>query len=58
VQARMPGHRASVAAALAVVWLVWGSTYVALRVGVRALPPLTMSGVRFGVAGLLICGWC
>jgi drug/metabolite transporter (DMT)-like permease len=45
-------------AALAVVWVIWGSTYVAMRVGVRALPPLTMSGVRFLTAGLLIYGWC
>jgi drug/metabolite transporter (DMT)-like permease len=29
-----------------------------MRVGVRALPPLTMSGVRFLAAGLLIYGWC
>jgi drug/metabolite transporter (DMT)-like permease len=29
-----------------------------MRVGVRALPPLTMSGVRFLGAGLLIYGWC
>jgi drug/metabolite transporter (DMT)-like permease len=45
-------------AALAVVYLVWGSTYVALRVAVRALPPLTLSGVRFLVAGVLIYAWC
>jgi drug/metabolite transporter (DMT)-like permease len=47
-----------IAAALAVVWIVWGSTYVAMRVGVRELPPLTMCGARFLVAGLLIYGWC
>jgi drug/metabolite transporter (DMT)-like permease len=45
-------------AALAVVWVIWGSTYVAMRVGVRELPPLTMSGVRFLTAGLLIYAWC
>jgi drug/metabolite transporter (DMT)-like permease len=58
VSASMTEPRVRTATALAVVWVVWGSTYVAMRVGVRALPPLTMSGARFLVAGLLICGWC
>jgi drug/metabolite transporter (DMT)-like permease len=50
--------RGGVAAALAVVYITWGSTFVAMRVAVRSLPPLTMSGVRFLVAGLLLYGWC
>lgn len=46
-------------AALWTVYLVWGSTYLAIRVGVapsvgRGLPPLLLSGVRFTVAGLLM----
>lgn len=56
--ARTTGRRSSIVAALAVVWLVWGSTYVAMRVGVRTLPPLTMAGVRFAVAGLVLYAWC
>src|SRR5690349_6357036 len=54
----MTSRRGAIAAALGVVWIVWGSTYVALRVGIRALPPLTMAGARFGIAGLLLFGWC
>jgi drug/metabolite transporter (DMT)-like permease len=50
--------RGGVAAALAVVYVAWGSTFVAMRVAVRSLPPLTMSGVRFLAAGLLLYGWC
>jgi drug/metabolite transporter (DMT)-like permease len=50
--------RGGVAAALAVVYLAWGSTFVAMRVAVRSLPPLTMSGVRFLAAGLLLYCWC
>ena len=50
--------RGGVAAALAVVYIAWGSTFVAMRVAVRSLPPLTMSGVRFLAAGLLLYGWC
>lgn len=41
-------------AALVVVYLVWGSTYLAIRVGVRDLPPLTMAGLRYLAAGLLL----
>jgi drug/metabolite transporter (DMT)-like permease len=35
-----------------------GSTYVAMRVGVRDLPPLVMSGARFLSAGVLLYAWC
>src|SRR5438309_4634335 len=42
---------AAVAAALATVYLVWGSTYLAIRVTDRTLPPLLMSSARFLVAG-------
>jgi drug/metabolite transporter (DMT)-like permease len=42
---------AAVAAALATVYLVWGSTYLAIRVADRTIPPLLMSSVRFLIAG-------
>src|SRR3954454_24906722 len=41
-------------AALVVVYLVWGSTYLAIRVGVRDLPPLGMAGLPSLSAGLLL----
>ena len=50
--------RGGVAAALVVVYIAWGSTFVAMRVAVRSLPPLTMSGVRFLAAGVLLHCWC
>jgi drug/metabolite transporter (DMT)-like permease len=50
--------RGGVAGALTVVYITWGSTFVAMRIAVRSLPPLTMSGVRFLAAGLLLYGWC
>src|ERR1051326_4229014 len=46
--------RASTAAiwgALTVVYLVWGSTYLAIRVAIRTMPPLLMASVRFLIAG-------
>jgi drug/metabolite transporter (DMT)-like permease len=41
-------------AALGVVYLVWGSTYLAIAVVVKTMPPLLTAGARFIVAGLLI----
>ncbi len=36
------------------MYVVWGSTYLALKVGLEALPPLTLNAVRFLVAGALL----
>jgi len=43
-----------VAAALVIVYIVWGSTYLAIRVVVEEMPPLTGMGSRFLLAGLLL----
>jgi drug/metabolite transporter (DMT)-like permease len=40
--------------ALGVVYLVWGSTYLAIRVGVGHLPPLLFAGTRYLIAGALL----
>lgn len=45
-----------VAAALVIVYFVWGSTYLAIRVVVEEMPPLTGMGSRFLLAGLLLGG--
>ncbi|WP_326813237.1 EamA family transporter (plasmid) [Streptomyces scopuliridis] len=39
---------------LAVTWLVWGTTYLAIAFGLRGTEPLTLSSVRFLTAGLLL----
>jgi drug/metabolite transporter (DMT)-like permease len=40
--------------ALLIVWLVWGSTYLAIRVGVETIPPLLLAAVRNLVAGAIM----
>ncbi len=40
--------------ALAVVYVFWGSTYLAIRVGVRDLPPGILAGTRYFLAGLML----
>ena len=44
----------AVAIALLVLYTVWGSTYLAIRVGVQTFPPFLMGAVRFAVAGGLL----
>jgi drug/metabolite transporter (DMT)-like permease len=43
--------RARVVLALAAVYLIWGSTYYAMRLALEGLPPLLMAGIRFLIAG-------
>lgn len=40
--------------ALLVIWTVWGSTYLAIRIVVREMPPFAAASLRFGVAGLVM----
>jgi drug/metabolite transporter (DMT)-like permease len=49
--------RLKVAAALATVYVVWGSTYLGIAVGIRTLPPFTMLALRFLIAGALLYLW-
>ncbi|MFZ9674449.1 MAG: drug/metabolite exporter YedA [Ilumatobacteraceae bacterium] len=35
---------------LAAVWVIWGSTYLAIKIGLETLPPFAMQGMRFVVA--------
>src|SRR5215216_1600962 len=46
-----------VVAAFAAVYLVWGSTYLAIRFAVETLPPLLMAGTRFVLSGLILLAW-
>lgn len=43
-----------VLSALAVLYFVWGSTYIALKLGVKIWPPFSLAASRFGVAGLIL----
>ncbi|HEY8106136.1 MAG TPA: EamA family transporter [Gemmatimonadales bacterium] len=49
--------KSRIVAAFAVVYLVWGSTYLGIRVAVETLPPFLLAGTRFVAAGLLLYAW-
>ena len=42
---------------LALVYVLWGSTYLAIRIAIEGLPPLMLSGIRNLVAGSLLLAW-
>jgi drug/metabolite transporter (DMT)-like permease len=43
--------------AFAIIYFVWGSTFLAIRVGVREVPPFLLAGMRFSVAGIVLYAW-
>lgn len=53
----VPATPGRVLAAFAVIYLVWGSTFLAIRIAIETLPPLLMAGGRFLTAGALLYGW-
>jgi len=46
-----------IVAAFAAIYLIWGSTYLAIRIGIETIPPLLMAGIRFTSAGGLLYAW-
>jgi drug/metabolite transporter (DMT)-like permease len=48
---------ASIWAALSVIYVVWGTTYLAIRVTNQTLPPLLAASLRFLVAGVILYAW-
>ena len=50
-------HRLRLLLAFAAVYVLWGSTYLAIRFAIDTVPPFLMAGIRHGVAGVLIVAW-
>jgi drug/metabolite transporter (DMT)-like permease len=43
--------------AFAVIYFVWGSTFLAIRVGVHEVPPFLLAGIRFFISGVVLYAW-
>lgn len=58
---RTSGHpgaeRARLTIAFGLVYLLWGSTFLAMRFGIRTIPPLVMASLRHLVAGVVLIGF-
>jgi drug/metabolite transporter (DMT)-like permease len=50
-------ERWQIVLAFAIIYLVWGSTFLAIRVGVREVPPFLFAGMRFSAAGIMLYAW-
>lgn len=50
-------HRIKIIAAFGIIYIVWGTTYLAIRLAIDTIPPFLMAGIRFTVAGILLYGW-
>ena len=51
------GDGLKLALAFAAIYLVWGSTYLAIRYAVETIPPLVTAGIRHSVAGTILLAW-
>jgi len=53
------GHasRAQIVAAFASIYVIWGSTYLAIRYAVETIPPFIMGGIRFLISGAMLYLW-
>ncbi len=49
--------RALLVLAFAAIYVIWGSTYLGIRVAVETLPPFLMAGMRFAIAGVVLFGF-
>lgn len=43
--------------AFSIIYFVWGSTFLAIRIGVREVPPFLLAGLRFLSAGMILYAW-
>ena len=55
--AALNAPRAMILAAFAAIYLIWGSTYLAIKVAIETVPPFLMTGVRFLIAGGALYAW-
>jgi drug/metabolite transporter (DMT)-like permease len=54
---RLDADSIEIALAFAAIYLVWGSTYLAIRYAVETIPPLVTAGIRHTVAGSILLAW-
>jgi drug/metabolite transporter (DMT)-like permease len=57
VGTRHPSEAVLLALSFAAIYLIWGSTYVAIRYAVETIPPLVAAGIRHTIAGSVLLGW-
>jgi len=54
---RNRGHAIKLALAFVAIYVIWGSTYLAIRYAVETIPPLVAAGIRHSIAGGIMLTW-
>lgn len=54
IRARLQSGSVALVGALLVVYIVWGSTYMAIRIAIDSIPPMLMASIRFLIAGSVL----
>ena len=54
---RERGLGLKLALAFVAIYVIWGSTYLAIRYAVETIPPLVTAGIRHSVAGIIMFAW-
>jgi len=50
--------KALIVTAFALLYIIWGSTYLGILIAVKSIPPFLMAGTRFVIAGIILYTWC
>src|SRR6478672_5441729 len=56
-QRKLPLDSMKLALAFAAIYVIWGSTYLAIRYAVETIPPLVTAGIRHTIAGGVLLAW-
>ena len=56
-QSENDAKRIKIIVAFGIIYFVWGTTYLAIRLAIDTIPPFLMAGIRFTIAGFLLFGW-
>lgn len=56
-KARQRGHSLKLGLAFVAIYVIWGSTYLAIRYAVETIPPLVTAGIRHSIAGGIMLAW-
>ncbi|GGI09201.1 EamA family transporter [Egicoccus halophilus] len=56
-RSRLERRTVLVVLALFAVYVVWGSTFLAIKVAIETIPPFTMMAIRFAIAGSVLFAW-
>src|ERR1035437_9132284 len=54
---RSRAYSIQLALAFVAIYIIWGSTYLAIRYAVETIPPLVTAGIRHSIAGTILLAW-